>query len=172
MNFVEFLEELQSFCQLTQSIDYINLLRNLSSTKKKRKSPMQRATYEYLRGNILDVFPEYKKDAEDHLSKAKRKSPMQRATYEYLRGNILDVFPEYKKDAEDHLSKAKRKSPMQRATYEYLRGNILDVFPEYKKDAEDHLSKARNLLEEASNNFGKVRQKYQNTEEDARRNYC
>ncbi|KAL2507927.1 tetratricopeptide repeat protein 5-like [Forsythia ovata] len=67
---------------------------------------MQRATYEYLRGNILDVFPEYKKDAEDHLSKAKRKSPMQRATYEYLRGNILDVFPEYKKDAEDHLSKA------------------------------------------------------------------
>ncbi|KAL2488505.1 Uncharacterized protein Fot_41797 [Forsythia ovata] len=109
---------------------------------QKRKSPMQRATYEYLRGNILDVFPEYKKDAEDHLSKAKRKSPMQRATYEYLRGNILDVFPEYKKDAEDHLSKAKRKSPMQRATYEYLRGNILDVFPEYKKDAEDHLSKA------------------------------
>ncbi|KAL2514035.1 Uncharacterized protein Fot_28006 [Forsythia ovata] len=72
----------------------------------KRKSPMQRATYEYLRGNILDVFPEYKKDAEDHLSKAKRKSPMQRATYEYLRGNILDVFPQYKKDAEDHLSKA------------------------------------------------------------------
>ncbi|KAL2553379.1 uncharacterized protein Fot_06998 [Forsythia ovata] len=68
---------------------------------------MQRATYEYLRGNILDVFPEYKKDAEDHLSKAKRKSPMQRATYEYLRGNILDVFPEYKKDAEDHLSKAR-----------------------------------------------------------------
>ncbi|KAL2555766.1 tetratricopeptide repeat protein 5-like [Forsythia ovata] len=114
----------------------------MARQSKKRKSPMQRATYEYLRGNILDVFPEYKKDAEDHLSKAKRKSPMQRATYEYLRGNILDVFPEYKKDAEDHLSKAKRKSPMQRATYEYLRGNILDVFPEYKKDAEDHLSKA------------------------------
>ncbi|KAL2529019.1 Uncharacterized protein Fot_21620 [Forsythia ovata] len=39
-------------------------------TAQKRKSPMQRATYEYLRGNILDVFPEYKKDAEDHLSKA------------------------------------------------------------------------------------------------------
>lgn len=31
---------------------------------------MQRATYEYLRGKILDVFPEYKKEAEDHLSKA------------------------------------------------------------------------------------------------------
>ncbi|KAL2520330.1 Autophagy-related protein 18h [Forsythia ovata] len=40
-----------------------------SSDSEKRKSPMQRATYEYLRGNILDVFPEYKKDAEDHLSK-------------------------------------------------------------------------------------------------------
>ncbi|KAL2455618.1 putative Ubiquitin family protein isoform 3 [Forsythia ovata] len=123
----------------------------MARQSKKRKSPMQRATYEYLRGNILDVFPKYKKDAEDHLSKAvkKRKSPMQRATYEYLRGNILDVFPKYKKDAEDHLSKAvkKRKSPMQRATYEYLRGNILDVFPEYKKDAEDHLSKAALLAQ-------------------------
>lgn len=31
---------------------------------------MQRATYEYLRGKILDVFPDYKKEAEDHLSKA------------------------------------------------------------------------------------------------------
>lgn len=31
---------------------------------------MQRAAYEYLRGKILDVFPDYKKEAEDHLSKA------------------------------------------------------------------------------------------------------
>jgi hypothetical protein len=31
---------------------------------------MQRATYEYLRGKILDVFPDYRKEAEDHLSKA------------------------------------------------------------------------------------------------------
>lgn len=31
---------------------------------------MQRATYEYLRGKIVDVFPEYRKEAEDHLSKA------------------------------------------------------------------------------------------------------
>lgn len=31
---------------------------------------MQRATYEYLRGKILDVFSDYKKEAEDHLSKA------------------------------------------------------------------------------------------------------
>lgn len=32
--------------------------------------PGQRATYEYLRGKVFDVFPEYKKEAEDHLSKA------------------------------------------------------------------------------------------------------
>lgn len=31
---------------------------------------MERATYEYLRGKILDVFSDYKKEAEDHLSKA------------------------------------------------------------------------------------------------------
>lgn len=31
---------------------------------------MQRATFEYLRGKILDVFPDYKKEAEDHLSKS------------------------------------------------------------------------------------------------------
>ncbi|PIN06196.1 hypothetical protein CDL12_21244 [Handroanthus impetiginosus] len=37
---------------------------------EKRKTPLQRATYEYLRGKVLDVFPEYKKEAEDHLSKA------------------------------------------------------------------------------------------------------
>lgn len=37
---------------------------------ERRKLSMQRATYEYLRGKILDVFPDYKKEAEDHLSKA------------------------------------------------------------------------------------------------------
>ena len=37
---------------------------------EERKSPAQRAIYEYLRGKVLDVFPEYKKEAEDHLSKA------------------------------------------------------------------------------------------------------
>jgi len=35
-----------------------------------RKSAMQRATYEHLKGKVLDVFPDYKKEAEDHLSKA------------------------------------------------------------------------------------------------------
>ncbi|XP_029125634.1 tetratricopeptide repeat protein 5 isoform X2 [Cajanus cajan] len=37
---------------------------------EQRKSPMQRATFEYLRGKMLDVFPDYRKEAEDHLSKA------------------------------------------------------------------------------------------------------
>lgn len=37
---------------------------------EQRRLPTQRATYEFLRGKILDVFPEYRKEAEDHLSKA------------------------------------------------------------------------------------------------------
>lgn len=36
---------------------------------------MQRATYEYLRGKLLDVVPEYNKEAEDHLSKAVKLNP-------------------------------------------------------------------------------------------------
>uniref|UniRef100_A0A803N2Z6 Tetratricopeptide repeat protein 5 OB fold domain-containing protein n=1 Tax=Chenopodium quinoa TaxID=63459 RepID=A0A803N2Z6_CHEQI len=35
-----------------------------------RKSAIQRATYEHLKGKVLDVFPDYRKEAEDHLSKA------------------------------------------------------------------------------------------------------
>lgn len=42
---------------------------------EQRKSPTQRATYEYLKGKILDVVPEYRKDAEDHLSKAVKLNP-------------------------------------------------------------------------------------------------
>ncbi|XP_075518566.1 uncharacterized protein LOC142552688 isoform X1 [Primulina tabacum] len=42
---------------------------------EKRKTPLQRATHEYLRGKVLDVFPEYKKEAEDHLSKAVKLNP-------------------------------------------------------------------------------------------------
>lgn len=37
---------------------------------EQRRLPVQRATYEYLKGKILDVFPDYRKEAEDHLSKA------------------------------------------------------------------------------------------------------
>ncbi|GAB2280009.1 hypothetical protein Dimus_014646 [Dionaea muscipula] len=40
-----------------------------------RKSPLQRASYEYLRGKVLDVFPDYRKEAEDHLSKAVKLNP-------------------------------------------------------------------------------------------------
>ncbi|KAL8143248.1 hypothetical protein V2J09_016280, partial [Rumex salicifolius] len=42
---------------------------------EQRKTPVQRATYEYLRGKILDVFLDYKKEAEDHLSKAVKLNP-------------------------------------------------------------------------------------------------
>ncbi|KAK3421597.1 hypothetical protein EUGRSUZ_G02222 [Eucalyptus grandis] len=42
---------------------------------EKRKLPLQRATYEYLRGKTLDVFPDYKKEAEEHLSKAVKLNP-------------------------------------------------------------------------------------------------
>ncbi|KAJ0692864.1 putative tetratricopeptide repeat protein 5, OB [Helianthus annuus] len=42
---------------------------------EERKLATQRATYEYLRGKILDVFPEYSKKAEDHLSKAVKLNP-------------------------------------------------------------------------------------------------
>ncbi|CAA6661257.1 unnamed protein product [Spirodela intermedia] len=43
--------------------------------EEKRKSPLQRASFEYLRGKILDVFPDYRKEAEDHLSKAVKLNP-------------------------------------------------------------------------------------------------
>nr|XP_029121757.1 tetratricopeptide repeat protein 5 isoform X5 [Elaeis guineensis] len=42
---------------------------------EQRKSPLQRAVYEFLRGKILDVFPDYHKEAEDHLSKAVKLNP-------------------------------------------------------------------------------------------------
>lgn len=43
--------------------------------QEKRKIPGQRASYEYLRGKVFDVLPEYKKEAEDHLSKAVKLNP-------------------------------------------------------------------------------------------------
>ncbi|CAN1311771.1 Tetratricopeptide repeat protein 5 [Linum perenne] len=42
---------------------------------EQRKSSSQRALYEYLRGKSLDVFPNYRKEAEDHLSKAVKLNP-------------------------------------------------------------------------------------------------
>ncbi|KAF0929038.1 hypothetical protein E2562_015165 [Oryza meyeriana var. granulata] len=42
---------------------------------EERKTPQRRAVYEFLRGKILDVFPDYHKEAEDHLSKAVKLNP-------------------------------------------------------------------------------------------------
>ncbi|KAJ1283726.1 hypothetical protein BS78_03G148500 [Paspalum vaginatum] len=42
---------------------------------EQKKSPQQRGVYEFLRGKILDVFPDYCKEAEDHLSKAVKLNP-------------------------------------------------------------------------------------------------
>ncbi|CAN6170783.1 unnamed protein product [Urochloa humidicola] len=42
---------------------------------EQKKSPQQRGLFEYLRGKILDVFPDYHKEAEDHLSKAVKLNP-------------------------------------------------------------------------------------------------
>lgn len=42
---------------------------------EQRRLPIQRGTYEFLRGKILDVFPDYRKEAEDHLSKAVKLNP-------------------------------------------------------------------------------------------------
>ncbi|KAI7758120.1 hypothetical protein M8C21_010567 [Ambrosia artemisiifolia] len=57
----------------TQSQIAINILDSIPP--EERKLATQRATYEYLRGKILDVFPEYSKKAEDHLSKAVKLNP-------------------------------------------------------------------------------------------------
>ncbi|RLN34869.1 hypothetical protein C2845_PM03G19040 [Panicum miliaceum] len=42
---------------------------------EQKKSPQQRGVFEFLRGKILDVFPDYHKEAEDHLSKAVKLNP-------------------------------------------------------------------------------------------------
>ncbi|CAN0877021.1 Tetratricopeptide repeat protein 5, partial [Linum grandiflorum] len=46
-----------------------------SIPQEQRRSSSQRALYEYLRGKALDVFPNYRKEAEDHLSKAVKLNP-------------------------------------------------------------------------------------------------
>ncbi|GMN38693.1 hypothetical protein TIFTF001_007918 [Ficus carica] len=57
----------------TQSDLALSLLDSIPP--EQRKLPLQRATYEYLRGKILDVFSDYRKEAEDHLSKAVKLNP-------------------------------------------------------------------------------------------------
>ncbi|GAB2226642.1 hypothetical protein Droror1_Dr00022457 [Drosera rotundifolia] len=60
--------KLQQECDLC-----LNLLDSIP--QEHRKSPIQRARYEYLQGKVLDVFADYKKEAEDHLSKAVKLNP-------------------------------------------------------------------------------------------------
>lgn len=60
--------------KLQQHSDLILTLLD-SVPPEERKSPTQRAVFEHLRGKVLDVFPEYKKEAEDHLSKAVKLNP-------------------------------------------------------------------------------------------------
>ncbi|KAJ3695712.1 hypothetical protein LUZ60_001089 [Juncus effusus] len=42
---------------------------------EQRKTRQQRADFEFLKGKILDVFPDYRKESEDHLSKAVKLNP-------------------------------------------------------------------------------------------------
>ncbi|XP_059649646.1 uncharacterized protein LOC132295391 isoform X2 [Cornus florida] len=57
----------------TESDLALKLLDSIPS--EQRKTPMHRATCEYLRGKVLDVFPDHRKEAEDHLSKAVKLNP-------------------------------------------------------------------------------------------------
>lgn len=57
----------------TQSDLTLSLLDSIPP--EQRKLSMQRATHEYLRGKVLDVFSDYRKEAEDHLSKAVKLNP-------------------------------------------------------------------------------------------------
>ncbi|KAK3024108.1 hypothetical protein RJ639_043567 [Escallonia herrerae] len=45
------------------------------SFAEQRKLPVQRATHEFLTGKVLDALPDYRKEAEDHLSKAVKLNP-------------------------------------------------------------------------------------------------
>ncbi|KAI4340756.1 hypothetical protein MLD38_025564 [Melastoma candidum] len=75
----------------------LSLLRQLSDSalsildsipRENRTLPPQRATYEYLRGKILDAFPDYRKEAEDHLAKAVKLNPSLADAYSCL-GNCI-----------------------------------------------------------------------------------
>ncbi|XP_040259734.1 uncharacterized protein [Aegilops tauschii subsp. strangulata] len=46
-----------------------------TTQSEQRKSPEERVIYEFLMGKILDVFPDYCKEAEEHLSKAVKLNP-------------------------------------------------------------------------------------------------
>ncbi|XP_050226096.1 uncharacterized protein LOC126675494 isoform X2 [Mercurialis annua] len=68
VNPLDKIAKLQSQSQLCLSLlDSIPL--------EERKTTGQRAEYEYLKGKILDVLPDYRKEAEDHLSKSVKLNP-------------------------------------------------------------------------------------------------
>ncbi|KAG9160292.1 hypothetical protein Leryth_018939 [Lithospermum erythrorhizon] len=68
------LNPLDKFTKMRQlSSSALTLLDSIPT--ENRKLPMQRATYEYLRGKILDASPEYNKEAEEHLTKAVKLNP-------------------------------------------------------------------------------------------------
>lgn len=60
---------------LQNQVDIALALVDTTMPQERRKSTSQRAFYEYFKGKILDVFPDYKKEAEDHLSKAVKLNP-------------------------------------------------------------------------------------------------
>ncbi|VAH60612.1 unnamed protein product [Triticum turgidum subsp. durum] len=53
----------------------LGVLDSLPPVTEQRKSPEERVIYEFLMGKILDVFPDYCKEAEEHLSKAVKLNP-------------------------------------------------------------------------------------------------
>ncbi|KAK8937520.1 hypothetical protein KSP39_PZI011931 [Platanthera zijinensis] len=60
---------------LQNHVDAALALVDTAMPQEGRKSTSQRALYEFFRGKILDVFPDYQKEAEDHLSKAVKLNP-------------------------------------------------------------------------------------------------
>ncbi|TQD77782.1 hypothetical protein C1H46_036686, partial [Malus baccata] len=70
---------------------------------EQRKLPAQRAKYEYLRGKILDVLPDYRKEAEDHLSKAVRNNALWLPVVEHVctdnEAELVDESIQHAKEA-------------------------------------------------------------------------
>ncbi|KAL5726648.1 hypothetical protein ACHQM5_009672 [Ranunculus cassubicifolius] len=64
----------------------LNLLDSIPIDEK--KSPLQRANIEFLKGKIHDVFPEFRQKAEDHLVKAVKLNPSFADAWLYL-GNCI-----------------------------------------------------------------------------------
>ncbi|KAL0915308.1 hypothetical protein M5K25_015716 [Dendrobium thyrsiflorum] len=68
-------DQMEKTARLQKYADAALVLVETAIPQELRKSTSQRAQYEFLRGKILDVFPYYQKEAEDHLSKAVKLNP-------------------------------------------------------------------------------------------------